>query len=84
MTAEYLETSSRNMYEVASWQSLQLCVHLIFATVFLFLLAIVKIVEKSLCCIQVGWFRVDGPCKLGELKSTRSLLIFILIVDETC
>ena len=53
MTTEYLEISSRNLYEVASWQSLQLCVHLIFATVFLFLLAMAKIVEESLCAVPV-------------------------------
>ena len=59
MAAEYLETSSRNLSnEVVLVVALTLC-QLVHAT---------QHVEESLCCIKVGWFKVGGPCKLGELK----------------
>ena len=66
MTAEYLETPSRNMPNEFVFGSSSNSVPIWYLRRYSF--AISKIVEESLCCIKVGWFKVGGPCKLGELE----------------
>ena len=45
--------------------------------------AISNTVEESLCCIKVGWFKVGGPCELGELKRLLVKCIYSLL-DKAC
>ena len=75
MTAEYLETSSRNLSNEVVFGSRSNPVPIWYLRRYSF--AIFKILEKSLCCIKVGWFKVGGPCKLRELKVY--LLMYMLI-----
>ena len=75
MTAEYLETSSRNLSNEAVFSSRSNTVPIWYLRRHSF--AISKIAEESLCCIKVGYFKAGGLCKLGELKVY--LLMYILV-----
>ena len=75
MTAECLGISSRNLSNEDVFGSRSNFVPYWYLQRYPF--AISKIVEESLCCMKVGWFKVDGPRKLGELKVY--LLMYILI-----
>ena len=75
MTAEHLETSSRNLSNDIVFISRSNSVPIWYLRCYSF--AISKIVEEYLCCIEVGWFKVGGPCYLEELKVY--LLMYILI-----
>ena len=75
MTAEYLEIPSRNLSNDIGFGSRSYSVPIWYLRRYFF--AISRILEEYLCCIEVGWFKVGGPCKLEELKVY--LLMYILI-----